>query len=144
MATTTTSTHRPHPQRPPAAEGEGPHQASSQAPAMNVRGVPITVRLDVRVGGAEGQVSFTCLPEQLGEMRKALAAQGVRPRVSYDRTADGAPICPRHGVVMHRREKQGDEWFSHKVVDRSGKEHFCRGYRGKDSPGYDVRMEGEG
>jgi hypothetical protein len=29
---------------------------------------------------------------------------------------------------MQRREKQGDVWHSHKVLDEHGTELYCRGY----------------
>lgn len=49
---------------------------------------------------------------------------------------DGTPICPKHHTPMRLREKQGDSWYSHRVtVD--GQELWCKGYHGKDSPGYD-------
>lgn len=61
-----------------------------------------------------------------------------RPPVVYQTTPDGLPVCPRHGVPMRRREKQGDEWHSHKVIAPDGQEVYCRGYDGPDSPGYRV------
>lgn len=118
--------------RPRAAEADG---ADGGMPA---RSVPVNVTVEMRYGGAAATVSFTCLPEQVPDQMRQLKARGFRPRVSFDRTPDGQPICPRHGAVMRTREKQGDEWHSHKVTDRHGKEHYCRGYRGPDSPGYDV------
>jgi hypothetical protein len=63
------------------------------------------------------------------------------PPVVYQTTPDGLPVCPRHGVPMRRREKQGDEWHSHKVIDPHGQELYCRGYDGPDSPGYRVESE---
>jgi len=51
---------------------------------------------------------------------------------------DGTPICPKHHAPMRLREKQGDSWYSHSVgEDASGKHIYCKGYHGKDSPGYD-------
>lgn len=55
----------------------------------------------------------------------------------YPKTPDGLPICPKHGEVMWEREKQGDTWYSHKVIDAAGHEHYCRGHAGKNSPGWD-------
>ena len=52
-------------------------------------------------------------------------------------TPDGLPICPRHGAPMKKREKQGDIWYSHVVTAPDGDDLYCRGYHGKDSPGYD-------
>jgi hypothetical protein len=125
--------HRPHRARPASAEAE-------PAPApLPARSVPVKVTLDVRIEGAAGTVEFTVLPEQLPDQLAQLARRGVTPRVGFDTTAEGHPICPKHRVPMRRREKQGDEWYSHKVVDAQGVEHYCRGYRGPESPGYDVK-----
>ena len=35
------------------------------------------------------------------------------------------------------RNKQGDEWYSHRVFSPEGEELWCKGYHGKDSPGYE-------
>lgn len=72
----------------------------------------------------------------------ALEQLGYRPTGSGDgwqRTPEGHPLCPRHHVPMRLRQKQGDEWWSHQVVDaRTGEELYCRGYAGPSSPGWDV------
>jgi hypothetical protein len=73
-----------------------------------------------------------------------LLARGYRPTAGagdgYARTPNGEPLCPRHSVVMRRREKQGDVWWSHPVVDpRTGEELYCRGYPDrKQSPGWEI------
>lgn len=51
---------------------------------------------------------------------------------------DGTPICPKHATPMRLREKQGDSWWSHRVKGPDGNEYWCKGYHGKDSPGYDL------
>lgn len=57
---------------------------------------------------------------------------------SWQTLPDGTPICPKHRAPMKLREKQGDRWYSHTVgKDGNGKEIYCKGYHGKDSPGYD-------
>lgn len=53
-------------------------------------------------------------------------------------TADGEPLCQRHRAPMRVREKQGDCWHSHIVIDSQGREHYCKGRPGKDSPGWSV------
>ena len=80
------------------------------------------------------------LKDILIELR-ALRAATETGKHGYNWTPDGLPICPRHGEVMPRREKQGDEWFSHKVTDEHGQVHYCRGYASKNSPGWDVTLE---
>lgn len=53
-------------------------------------------------------------------------------------TPDGLPICPKHGVPMRKREKQGDTWYSHSIEDSHGDPHYCRGYKSKNSPGWEL------
>ena len=71
-----------------------------------------------------------------------LLARGYRPTGAgdgYMRTPNGEPLCPRHGIVMRLREKQGDEWWSHSVVHPdTGEELWCRGFAGKHSPGWEI------
>lgn len=53
-------------------------------------------------------------------------------------TPDGKPICPKHGAPMKERNKQGDLWHSHAVAeDEKGNTIYCKGYAGKDSPGWE-------
>lgn len=49
---------------------------------------------------------------------------------------DGTPLCPKHKTVMKLRQRQGDEWWSHNVGSEA-EPCYCRGYRGKNSPGYE-------
>lgn len=52
---------------------------------------------------------------------------------------DGTPICPKHHTPMRKRERQGDTWYSHSAGKGSdGKDIYCKGYHGKDSPGSEV------
>jgi hypothetical protein len=49
-------------------------------------------------------------------------------------TPEGLPICPKHGIVMSKREKQGDTWHSHQTSTGN----YCRGYRtGWPGDGFD-------
>jgi hypothetical protein len=70
---------------------------------------------------------------------EVLLAKGYRPTGSSDgwqRTPTGEPLCPRHQVVMSRRSKQHDAWWSHRV-QQNGRELWCRGYpTGKTDDGY--------
>lgn len=54
----------------------------------------------------------------------------------WQRLPDGTPICPKHHAPMRAREKQGDTWYSHNVGTREAP-IYCKGYHGKDSPGYE-------
>lgn len=91
-------------------------------------------------------IDFELTPEP-GRTAEAIAfleAHGYRPAPTAEDskaiqwTAEGLPICPKHGEVMRKREKQGDTWYSHTVQDEHGGQHYCRGYRGKSSPGFDL------
>lgn len=75
----------------------------------------------------------------LAKIEAQLAAAGYQPNAerNYPKTPDGSPICPKHGEVMRLREKQGDEWWSHRVTAPDGSEHYCRGHAGKSSPGWE-------
>lgn len=70
-----------------------------------------------------------------------LLARGYRPTSGsadgWQRTPEGLPLCPKHGVPMRQREKQGDTWYSHQLPDpRTGELLYCRGYAGPSSPGW--------
>jgi hypothetical protein len=81
------------------------------------------------------EVHFEVEPGELDAMVRKLERHRFRASRELARTAEGLPICPRHGVPMARRSKQGDEWFSHKVTDPdSGQVLFCRGYAAPSSP----------
>lgn len=54
----------------------------------------------------------------------------------WQRLPDGTPICPKHHAPMRAREKQGDTWYSHNVGTKD-QPIYCKGYHGKDSPGYE-------
>ena len=82
-------------------------------------------------------VTFDDLPDTM----RRLAARGYTPSREPVLTAEGLPICPRHGVPMLQRSKQGDLWFSHKMVHpETGETMYCRGYASASSPGYDILM----
>src|SRR5690606_5750129 len=61
----------------------------------------------------------------------------------YTTPAGEVPICVKHGEVMHKREKQGDEWYSHSVIDpATGEKLFCRGYPDrKNGPGWFIEPQ---
>jgi hypothetical protein len=111
--------------------------------------IPKFDRVIIRTISPEGwPLDFELVPEP-GKTREAikfLDNHGYRPapaggetrRDNYEWTPDGLPLCPKHGEAMRKREKQGDTWFSHSVVDDKGQEHYCRGYPGKSSPGWNL------
>lgn len=94
----------------------------------------------VRIVDFEGDLALTA--GSMNDLRKAvrlLPEAGIEPvhsAAAWATTPEGLPICPRHGVAMKRREKQGDVWHSHNLGDE---DHplYCRGYAGKESPGWE-------
>jgi hypothetical protein len=81
---------------------------------------------------------------QIDETIDWLIAHGFMPDPPagdpWQRTPDGLPLCPRHGVAMAKRERQGDCWHSHKIIDpRTGEILYCRGYAtGNEADGYNL------
>ena len=63
----------------------------------------------------------------------ALAA----PIATADDLPDGFKLCQKHRAPMRPRNKQNDTWHSHNV-GTADKPCWCKGYRGSDSPGYEV------
>lgn len=103
--------------------------------------VPINVTTTVIVAGREFAITASFDLRHLVAFADHLDALGLDPPRSplhFDRTADGAPICPRHGVAMRLREKQGDTWYSHSIKRPNGEVCHCRGFPGPHSPGYEI------
>jgi hypothetical protein len=69
-----------------------------------------------------------------------LLTHGYRPRAgAWPKGPSGAPLCLKHGgIEMQTRERQGDVWYSHKIVTGQGEEWYCRGvpYGPKAQDGY--------
>jgi hypothetical protein len=84
----------------------------------------------------EESADLAPLLHRLADLEAALEEVGFTPTSEPPLTPDGLPVCRRHRAVMHKREKQGDEWFSHKIVV-GGQELYCKGRPGPDSPGWD-------
>ena len=79
--------------------------------------------------------------EELPATMRRLASRGYTPSREPVLTAEGLPICPRHGVPMQQRNRNGDLWFSHKLVHpETGETMYCRGYASASSPGYDILL----
>ncbi|CAA9326964.1 MAG: hypothetical protein AVDCRST_MAG93-6005 [uncultured Chloroflexia bacterium] len=58
----------------------------------------------------------------------------VRSAAGWHLTPDGWPNCPKNGVRMKERSKQGDRCHSHNVGTEDNL-LWCRGYVGKERPG---------
>ncbi len=112
--------------------------------AINEKDLPkgplgYTFTTRVQLYGYEGDLEIRA--ESLNDLRKAvrlLPEAHVEPAAAtvWRTTPTGEPICPRHGVPMRKRERQGDTWYSHNAGGE-GEEAYCRGYAGKDSPGWE-------
>jgi hypothetical protein len=89
--------------------------------------------------------SFTITAEgvTLDQFCDLLDARGYTAQAQsqeWQTLPDGTPICPKHHTPMRLRERQGDKWWSHNVgKGEDGKDIYCKGYAGKDSPGYEVK-----
>lgn len=124
----------------PAAPQAPPAQIPQPSVAAGEPPRPPTFRVHTFYRGYPVEVEVVGDGEYLDRVINRLEAKGFEPggKREWAYTPDGLPICPKHGVPMKKREKQGDTWYSHVCTDNHGEEHYCRGYRGKDSPGYDV------
>ena len=79
--------------------------------------------------------------EELPDTMRRLAARGYTPSREPVLTAEGLPSCPRHGEPIKQRNRQGDIWFSHKMVHpETGETVYCRGYASASSLGYDLLL----
>ncbi len=96
------------------------------------------------ISGSNYEVIFTTEFDTYGEMldclpniEAQLANAGYLPTGEAPHSPEGLPLCVKHGEVMREREKQGDTWYSHSVIDpNTGEKVFCKGRPGKDSPGW--------
>ena len=71
--------------------------------------------------GFEIRIDCGSLEEAEGIIGR-LVEKGYRPASAtneWPKGPDGSPLCLKHNAVMVRREKQGDEWFSHRIVTRT-------------------------
>ncbi len=84
---------------------------------VHASGVPV----DIELGPTE--------VDRLDTYITRLLQGGFRaPAHPWPRSPEGLPICSKHQAVMPAREKQGDTWYSHRVVTADGVELFCRGF----------------
>jgi hypothetical protein len=121
------------------AEQEPPAERTFAEPAKSYATRAVTIHLlyhGVPVDLWRADLGIETIEQLVDQItgRDGWAAAGDK---SFPTLPDGTPICPRHGVPMKLREKQGDQWWSHNVA-RDGEEPcYCRGYPGKNSPGWD-------
>lgn len=105
---------------------------------------PITIRT-IHPHGWPVEFAIEPADPKLHQIIASLQRLGYRPDVSGDtwaRTPEGDPICPKHGVPMRKREKQGDIWYSHGIVDpTTGEKTYCRGYATKNGAGWTIETK---
>lgn len=71
------------------------------------------------------------------DYRAPAPIQLAAPIATADDLPEGYKLCQKHRAPMKPRQKQGDTWNSHNV-GTAEKPCWCKGYRGPDSPGYEV------
>ena len=96
-------------------------------------GWPVDFELEPKPGATAEAILFL---EDHGYQPAPVGSSSKSNDIQY--TPDGLPVCPKHGAPMKKREKQGDTWYSHQVVDANGNECYCRGYASKSSPGWNI------
>lgn len=122
--------------------GKAPMETPPEPPAAAAEPDLPTIEIQTTVehrGRAFTVVARGYTLDQLCDMldKRGYAAQAQTQE--WQTLPDGTPICPKHHTPMRKRERQGDTWYSHsagKSVD--GRDIYCKGYHGKDSPGYEV------
>lgn len=67
----------------------------------------------------------------------AQQAQLAAPHATSDDLPEGWKLCQKHHAPMRPRNKQNEHWHSHNV-GTADKPLWCKGYKGSDSPGYEV------
>ena len=88
------------------------------------------------------EIRFDVTLDDIPSMITKLSKRHYQPSRAIVYTADGLPLCPKHGVPMQKREKQGDTWYSHKLADPlTGEVTYCRGYAGPSSLGYAIEPD---
>lgn len=107
----------------PSSGTQGQRSATESSATVEVNmplivfGAPLTVCFKTTLTGlcravaellAERDISFVPVP--------APGASGA-----------GRAICPIHHARMGERAKQGDQWFSHRIVRQDGREGWCDG-----------------
>jgi len=71
------------------------------------------------------------------QYRAPAPLQLAAPVATADDLPDGYKLCLKHRAPMRPRNKQNDHWHSHNVGTAENP-LWCKGYRGSDSPGYEV------
>lgn len=121
----------PEPPRPaPKPEKKKPTVTLSATVEHRGRLITITVA-DVTVD------RFCDLLDASQYASPAPLALAAAPVATADDLPDGWKLCKKHGAPMRPRNKQNEHWHSHNV-GTAELPLWCKGYRGGDSPGYEV------
>jgi hypothetical protein len=105
----------------------------------------VTMQIVAVLNGFTVNVSFDGTIQQLPGAIERLKALGATPTVSApaapiaapDDLPEGWKLCQKHHAPMRPRNKQNANWHSHNVGTKDNP-LWCKGYRGSDSPGYEV------
>lgn len=130
--------HQPEPEARQTPPAETPGKASTVGISIAAvyEDMPVTVTV---------QIPLTI--KNLKALREKLRKLGLDPiPAPVTWTPEGLPLCPRHRIVMSKRDKQGDIWYSHAlkdgdgnaIIDKHGDPVYCRGHQHKSSPGWDL------
>lgn len=119
--------------------------APEKAPAVEMKPRPITMQISAVLNGFNVSISFDGRVEQLPGAIERLKALGATPTSSPiaapiatpDDLPEGWKLCQKHHAPMRPRNKQNQTWHSHNVGTKDDP-CWCKGYRGSDSPGYEV------
>ena len=82
--------------------------------------------------------TITLMLEEGDNLREQCSLLVRRGYLPAEEISQHPPICPRHGVMMVKRGKKEDTWYSHQVLDVQGIVHYCRGYPAKQGRGWEV------
>lgn len=126
---------------------DGLPDVRSPAPAPSVESRPrkITLQTTVEHRGraftivAEGMTldQFCDLLDKGGYAPPAGQGTPAAPIATPDDLPEGWKLCQKHGAPMRPRNKQNEHWHSHNVGTKDNPV-WCKGYRGADSPGYEL------
>lgn len=73
----------------------------------------------------------------MGYTPPSQAPAAAAPVATPDDLPEGWKLCQKHKAPMRPRNKQNQNWHSHNVGTKE-RPVWCKGYKGADSPGYDV------
>lgn len=103
--------------------------------AVSPRGFPVHLTFaDISIRELDGHIGKLA---ELGYTPPAAPAPAAAPVATPDDLPEGWKLCQKHGAPMRPRNKQNQDWHSHNVGTKENP-LWCKGYRGSDSPGYDV------